>query len=734
MNTNSNLRPLRTRPTLIALALVAAFGSVHAAEGGEAEGSITAGAGVATGDHADRSLFDQYRGTNSNVNGFLGGEYYRRDDERGVTTRFRASDLLTGNREMDFVWKRQGDWGFSADFRSLRRYDPFIPNTGLVGGDSATPQVVALPGGPGAGGDMDLKIQRTGLGLGFSKVLSSQWQFEGGLRTERKEGSRLFGIGMNCPTFVAPGCRGTTSAQAGWAVLMLPEPIDSSHSQAEARFTFGSQKLNVSIGYYGSFYRNELGSLQPGVPGSLYNPVGTILPLNTGLQTILNQPVALPPDNQAHQFDVTGSYAFTPKTNVNFKLAYSRATQTQDFAAAGFTAGPAGVGDLGGKVATRLAQVGFSARPMPKLSLHANLRYEDRDDSTSLQPYNVMEATAFTNRRYPLTTVKGKVEAAYQFTSDVRGTLGATVNTVNRGVLTPSSAVSGITALREKTDETALRAELRKRFSETLSGAVALDTARRNGSDWLSVNSGRGVTAVPDPGAPEAQTVFAAGIFPANLMDRRRDKVRLSADWQASEKLSLQVAAEAGRDRYEAPSVYGVRRTGMDQITLDGTYAINDSWNVTGFITHGRQELDQARPGATFLALDNTSTMVGLGLTGKVSSKIDLGGNLSFLNDRSAYAQTLDATADLGSAALLAATGGLPDITFRQVQLKLFGKYTIDKQSAVRVDLMYQRTRWNDWAWGYNGTPFVYSDGTTVNYKTNQNVGFLGVSYLRRWP
>jgi len=84
--------------------------------------------------------------------------------------------------------------------------------------------------------------------------------------------------------------------------------------------------------------------------------------------------------------------------------------------------------------------------------------------------------------------------------------------------------------------------------------------------------------------------------------------------------------------------------------------------------------------------------------------------------------------------ALLGATGGLPDTVFRQTTLKLFAKYTLDKQSLVRVDLVHQRTNWSDWAWNYNGTPFVYADGTTINRKQTQSVSFIGVTYIRRWP
>jgi hypothetical protein len=124
--------------------------------------------------------------------------------------------------------------------------------------------------------------------------------------------------------------------------------------------------------------------------------------------------------------------------------------------------------------------------------------------------------------------------------------------------------------------------------------------------------------------------------------------------------------------------------------------------------------------------------MFGVGVTGTMK-KVEVGGNLSWLQDRSKYGQTLDASADPGSGALLAATGGLPDITFRQTQLRLFAKYAIDKQSAVRLDVGHQRSRWTDWAWNYNGVPFVYSDGTTLNYKTLQKVSFLGLTYTRRW-
>ena len=512
---------------------------------------------------------------------------------------------------------------------------------------------------------------------------------------------------------------------------MRPEPIDANHSQVDLRMSYATGKLRLSAGYYGSFYSNAKGSLVPNVPSSLNNAVGTLLPLSAGLQDILSQPVALAPDNQAHQVDVSGSYAFTPGTRLNFKLARSMATQQQDFAAAGFTLGPAGVSNLGGRVDTTLAQVGLSARPWAKTTVRAKLRYSDREDRTPLAAYNIEGTSTYTNRRLPYTKLGGLLEGSYQFNGDYRGTVGVDYESIDRGTFTPTSAVAGITALRQETDETGVRAELRRRMNENFSGSIGLYSSRRDGSNWLRNNSGLGVTEEPDPNDPA--TGFATGIFMPTLADRQRDKVKLQANWQPREDLALQLSAQTGRDSYDTPSAYGLRKTRMDQFNVDASYAYSLSWSFNGYLSYGNETLRLARPGGAILALDNTSTSLGLGVTGKISSSLNVGGSVSYLDDKSSYAQTLDPGASGAAVALLAATGGLPDIVFRQGSTKLFARYRLNKQSDVQLDLIHQRSTWSDWAWTYNDLPFTYSDGTTVGQKARQRVTFIGLRYLYRW-
>lgn len=712
---------------------MAAFGPAWSQTAPAVEGSASVGIGLVTGDREDRSQYDQYNGLrpDSNAFGIFGADYYRRDDAKGTVIEFQATDLLNRNRDLGLRWKKPGDWKFGASYSETTRNDTAFANTGLAGGGSTNPQVMVLPGGPGTGSDYDFRVRRSALGFDFSKVISSRVQIDASVKSEKKEGSRLWGIGMACPSPIAPGCRATNAAEVGWAVLMTPEPVDANHSQLEGRVTYAGERLNISGGYYGSFYRNEHGSLNPVVPGALYNAVGQLLPLSTGLQPILNNPVALPPDNQAHQLDVTGTYGLSASTKLNFKLAYSQATQHQDFLGAGLAGAPVGVTDLDGKVATTLAQVGITSRPMPKLSLSGHLRYQHKDDDTPVALYNIEGTSTYTNRQLPRTDIQAKGQAGYQITSDWRGTVGIDYRSIDRGTFTPTAAVAGITALRQETEEVGVRAELRRRMSENLSGAVSVESSRRDGSNWLLDNSGRGVTEVTD--AATAGFAYNNGIFMPTLADRHRDKIKVSADWQPNEKLALQGVAEVGRDKFSSPSAYGLRKSAMNSLSLDATYALNDKWNLSGFMSYGQQELDQARPEAAFMAFDNTATTLGLGFTGKPMAKLEVGGNLAFMDDRSEYAQTLDAGAGGEAAALLAATGGLPDTVFRQTTLKVFGKYTLDKLSSIRLDLVHQRTKWTDWAWGFNGVPFAYSDGTTIVRKPTQNVTFVGLTYVRRW-
>ena len=241
-----------------------------------------------------------------------------------------------------------------------------------------------------------------------------------------------------------------------------------------------------------------------------------------------------------------------------------------------------------------------------------------------------------------------------------------------------------------------------------------------------------GVIEVPDPLDP-ANGFGNTAIFMPTLADRQRDKIKLQADWQPSAAMSVQFSVEDGQDRYRVSSQQGLRHSGIRQVSIDGSYALSDKWGVTGFFSYGDQQLHQSRAEGYILSFRNANTHFGLGLTGKPSDKLQVGAELNWSDDKNVYAQALDGYAPPDSVALLAATGGLPDIVFRQSTLKLFVKADIDKRSSARIDLVHQRARLNDWGWGYNGVPFAYSDGATLWQQPNQQVTAMAVSYTYQW-
>lgn len=738
---------------LMVLSVLAAFGPAHAEEDIaqyiKPDSSVSVGLGVASGDSKDRAIFGQYTGMRKDdASLLLDFDIVKRDDATGLWTNFEGRNLGLDNRELRFSQNKQGDWKYSAEYNEITRHDIRTINTGLLGAETTTPSVVRLAT-PGAGTDLNLDLKRKGLSLGVEKWLTPNLQFEANFKNEDKDGARLFGKGFACTSGAAPAQAGQIGCTAGvtqWALLMLPEPINSTTKQFETKLNFSGEKFMVSGGYYGSFFTNSYGSLTPTVPGTLNNPLGAPTALSgglTGIQGILGMPIALPPDNQAHQLYVSGNYAFTPTTRATFKYAYAHATQNEDFGSMGLTGAPAGISNLGGVVDSSLVQLGLTARPMAKLSLLANVRYEDKKDKTPIAYYNVEGVTTtptnfFTNGLTSSKRLASKLEASYQLPDNYRATLGVNYDTLDRGTPDSTDKIAGLSALRAKTEETGYRAELRRSMSETLNAAVSYVSSKREGSDWYSLQTSAAAIAA---GAGYGSIVPAStivgvsptAIFPMSMSDRQRDKVRVAVDWDPSNQLSLQLIVEDGKDRYTTAGIKGMRDTDMRSYSLNAVYTLSEAWKLTGYWAEGDQTLDHVNHSTGYMAaLDNVSTTVGLGVVGRPSSRLEVGGDLSYINDITKYGLQADQTTTGTTLANNTAQAaiGLPDVVYRQTRLNLFGKYALQKNADIRVDFIHQRTKLDEWTWGYNGVPFAYSDNTTVSMQQNQNVTFLGARYI----
>jgi len=731
-------------PILLAIACGVAVAPVHAQQSPEVaavakpdNASVSVGIVGATGGQSDRSIFTQYNGLRTeDFNWLLDFDYVTRNDGTGQWTSIRGRNLGLDSRELGLTLQRQGDWRFSADYSEIVHHEIRTINTGMLGAGTTTPSIVRLAA-PGTGLNVDANLKRTGLGLSGDKWISNNMQLEVTFKNEDKDGSRMWARGYACAAYV---CSNTQNAgNQTWALIPVLEPVNFNTKQIEAKFNYIGERFLLSAGYYGSFFTNTNGTVTPTVPNQLNGPTGLLTTLSpaapagqfptggTSLQNVLQSPMALYPDNQAHQLYVSGNYAFTPKTRSTFKLAYTHAMQNEDFLSAGLTGAPAGRSNLGGVLDTTLAQFGISARPMPKLSLVGDVRYEKRDDKTPIAQYNV-ENTALWNN-HPITNEKlgAKGEASYQLPAATRATVGIDYEQIKREL--PDAAtvdVAGITGLRGQTEEVTLRGELRRSVSETFTGSVGLAHSERTGSDWYSL-----AAATYGQILSYDQIYNRTGTFPFNVADRKRDKVKATADWMPMDRLTLQFVGEYGKDTYDPPSQNSQREGTMNIVSLDAAYAFSEKWKLTAYGSIGNQTMQEADRAAYVADTENRSTAAGLKLDGKLSRGIDVGAGVTYVEDVTEYKLSPDSASTANNIAQNAI--GLPNVKFSQTWFSAYAKFAPTNQTDIRVDLWHVVAKLDEWSWGYNGVPFTYSDNTTVTMNPNQEVTFVGVRFIHRF-
>lgn len=728
----------------LCLALLAAFSAAEAQEDDEVrrlvrpESTVSVGVGHVSG---DSQRYGIYNGLNKEGTVGLGDlSLVRRDDETGTWMRLEGRNLGLSTRELGAEYEKQGDYRIRIDFSQLPRVAPYAIHTDLSGigtNQQSYPAYntnVVAPPPPVERNAFNatatsLKTERQITSLGFSKVLTPTLELKVNFRNDEKDGSRIFG-------------RGYTNAQE-----FLAEPIHSTTRQLDAVLNYTTERLQLSGGYYGSFFENRYKSLDvTGGSGVLNNasPAGAQNP------PIAN--IGLPPDNQAHQMHLSGAYEFTNTTRASFKASRSVAMQNDDFmpvAAYNGVGSPVGQNssrrtNLGGRVDSTLVQAGIVSRPVKGLTLTGNLRYEDRDDNTrtaqyitgaGAAPYTLPPTSSTNGFNEPrsLKIKSGKGEASYLLPEGFRLSGGVDMEQKER-------SMSGVRVVgyRERTDETTTRIELKRSMAEALTGAVAFLHSDREGSGYrpLSVLNGNPYPAYPLAGNANFPVSLGGLLQPIYLADRQRDKVRLGLDWSPIESLSAQFTLEDAKDNYGRgrgnPDI-GARKGDARLYSADVTYTVTDNWKLTGWVSHSENAIDQAvmtgANAATLNALATALTVWGaeqknvvdsysIGVRGKLlNGRLDTGADYVLAHDKTAY--------KLGNLnGGTAPVNSLPDITWKQSTVKLFGKYAIDRDTALRLDYVFDHRKTNDWTWN----SWTYSDGTRLVQNPQDKVHFIGVS------
>ena len=642
--------------------------------------TVNFGAGYLSSDGA---RFGQYSGVrDEGAYGLLNADILNRNDATGIWFKFMGRNLGLDNRELRLEHSRQGSWGYFIDFSQTPRYEPFTVNTAVSG--IGTPNLT-VPTASTAGSPALFKTERTAVGFGLNKLFAGNLDLQLHFRNEDKDGARLFG-------------RGTRSTSAG-AFEFTPEPINFTSRQFGATLGYNGKQLQLSGGYYGTLYVNHNTALN--ITGG--SSIGGGNALNT------YTPITLPPDNQSHQLFFTGGYSLTPTTRGTFKAAYTNATQNNAFIDSMLLAPGAG-SSLRGRIDTTLLQAGITARPLSKLSLLSNIRYEDRDDKTPVLNYNPL-APGYPgiNQPFSMRTLNAKLEANYALPMSFRLTSGVDFDQRHRDYGT-----SIVVRHRNRTDELSYRIELRRSMSETITGALSYIHSDRSGSNFLN-------TVTPG---------YTNLVTPINLADRSRNKIRLLINWVPVEPLSLQFIMDESRDNYEHHDLAGLGpQKGMARdYSLDATYAFSDAWQATVWFSRNETRADQfsrtnpvTAGGQPWAAkLSNLGTSVGVGINGRPSSRMEVGADLNYSTITDKYRQRA-----LSGPAI----ASLPNISTELSNLRLFVRYAVLKNMGLRLDYIYNRFKTDEWTWA----SWTYTDGTRLSQNPNQVISFIGLSGYYNW-
>jgi MtrB/PioB family decaheme-associated outer membrane protein len=666
------------------------------------ESSVSFGIGYLADDNARFGMYSGLREQKFHANANV--DYIQRDPQSAAALRFRGRNLGLESRELRFDQYVQGLWGYFVEYGETVRHSPYTINTGLLGIGTENLDLLTSPT---VRSDVQLRTKREKTSLGYDRTLGDGLSLQVRFANEEKDGARIFG-------------RGTTGGNGNFN--FLAEPINTTTQQLEATLAYASERFQLSGGYYGSLFANHYPQL---------NIVGGGAGLNgAGAGTF--SPIALPPGNEAHQLFVSGGYAFTAATRGSFKASYAKATQDKGFVSMPGndpTLNISGRTDLGGEVDTTLIQLGLTSRLMPKLTLSANLRYEDRDDKTPVVQYISTTATGNhdgTNEARSFTSTLAKVEAAYQLSGGFRGIAGVDYEIKERS----TSAVRSVSH-RDETNETTVRLEVRGPLHETLSASAAYLRSDRDGSEFYFNRTFNGTNS-------------SNLVAPIHLADRQRDRVRLGFDWAPTEALSLQFTAEQSWDEYDTrfDLGIGVNEGRASFYALDSSFTLTDEWKLNAWLSRSELALRQrSTPGAAANPATpaagivgnvfeseptEVSNALGVGVKGQILGNIDVGVDLQYSDDKSRHwISNLNTATDVS----------IPDVRYETTTVRLFGSYPVSKQAGVRVDYVHDRRVIDDWTWRswvYNATTAA-QDGTTIRQDGVQKTSFIGVSGYYKW-
>ena len=723
--------------------------------------------------------FGEYTGLNKSGGTVIGNFSVRGGDVYGDGngTRnwsFNGSNLGTTSRALGASVGNQGSWSVGVGYDELQHnlWDTYkTPYQGSMGGNTFTlpagfpfstanaanvaagspiPAPVGTDGATGLAAinaalhQVDVYSTRKNGKVNASVNLNAEWDVRFDFNHLEQTGAKLAGFGSMA---------NTAAGITGEAVAYLPNPTNYKTDTFNLALDWKGDQAFVTTSYFGSLFHQG------------YDRINFQTFAGTGGQS---QIMSTAPSNQLHQLNVNGGYELSSATKLTGGLSYSRNSQNDAYVVDTYSMVlPAPVASLNGLVINKHVDLKLTNQTSKDLVLSAGVKFDERRDKTASNFYsfNALDGSAshityFANTPLSLRKTLWELAGDYRLDSDKHLLLAFNREDVRRWcdqyavnvpslmpALVPGATTTGIVSYPAGTDcvvapksyDDKLGATYKVRASEDLNLNVGYSISKRvTTSDPNAVTSRIGLNGNANP-ALTASTLIEGqnggdfrGFYPVFDASRKEQMLKAGSNWQASEKLSVNLSGKYTDDKYD--STYGEQKGNSWSVNLDASYAYSENSSVVAYMTqqHRQREMTDlyrspfsANSAATSSALnippgatwsdtqkdDDTTVGIGAKQNGMMASRLELDEDLTYTYGKTVYTTVFNyAAATTGTGGLPVYTcassvfltcGTLPEVNNHVIQLKLSGKYKLDKKSRIAFGYMYQHMKSTDYY--YNG-------------------------------
>ncbi len=470
---------------------------------------------------------------------------------------------------------------------------------------------------------------------------------------------------------------------------MLPQPIDDSTDEIDARLYFGGAGWQAGINSQISQYKNDHQAL---LWQSAFTPTFGAAYLGQN---------AVDPDNKAYRVAAEASGGKNGH-NILMHAGFSNLSQDEAFLPATIN-GPSPTlpaDNLDGEVETLEMLLKYSGRITQDFMVQASYNYQDRDNKTAKLNFPQVVTDSFfqgtaQNTLYDKRTKQFELKGKYRFTGFIFAEAGYSHDENDYSELD-----------RQSLDESGVFAKLSYRHSPTWSAWFKGEALDRDGSEYIPVTS--------------TQSSSNPWLRKSYLADRKRQKFTLHGDYQSDFGLSLGASLHSIDDDYDHTLV-GLTQVSYLGYDISSEYLISEDLSVNAYLNQDWRDSDQAGSNNFstpdwFSSTQEKSTILGAGLIYKNlwDNSLDLGFDYSYADGESDTDITYGINSPYG------------DYYSRKHNINAYANYKLTDNMSLRVDWLFEKYKDADWQnqhTSWDTVPNVLSFGDLSH---NDNAHYLG--------